>query len=85
MPYQLMLFDDRENRPVGGGTFDTLEQAGLAAMTSQKDMLAAGGELWPSVVYLDEDGGAHALDQDGKKAFQRGMNAGMNELMGLDL
>ena len=43
MPYRLTLFDDQDGRPVGGGTFDTLEQAGLAAMTSQKDMLARGG------------------------------------------
>ncbi len=84
MPYRLTLFDDRDNRPVGGGTFHTLEQAGLAAMTSQRDMLARGGELWPSVVYVDENGRAHAVDQAGKEAFKRGMNAGMNELMGLD-
>jgi hypothetical protein len=84
MPYRLLLIDDQDGRPVGGGTFDTLEQAGLAAMTSRKDMLARGAELWPSVVYVDEDGKAHALDQGGKRAFQRGMNAGMDELMGLD-
>jgi hypothetical protein len=84
MPYRLTLFDDRDNRPLGGGTFDTPEQAGLAAMTSQKDTLARGGELWPSVVYVDKDGGAHALDQKRKEAFRRGMNAGMDDLMGLD-
>ena len=42
MPYRLLLIDDQDGRPVGGGTFDTLEQAGLAAMTSQKAMLARG-------------------------------------------
>ena len=83
MPYRLTLFDEQDGRPVDGGTFDTPEQAGLAAMTSQSDLLARGGELWPSVVYIDENGKAHALDQEAKEAFQAGMDTGMNELMGL--
>ena len=83
MPYRLTLFDDEDGRPLGGGTFDTPEQAGVAAMTSQKDLLARGCELWPGVVQIDEDGRAHALDQVEKTAFQRGMDRGMDELMGL--
>ena len=63
MPYRLTLFDDQDGRAVGGGTFDTPEQAGLAAMTSQKDLLARGCELWPSVVHIDESGRAQALDR----------------------
>ena len=83
VPYRLMLIDDQDGRPASGGTFDTLEQAGLTAMTSQKDLLARGVELWPSVVYVDGDGKAHALEQEEKETFMRGMNTGMNELMGL--
>ena len=83
MPYHLTLFDDQDGRAVGGGTFDTPEQAGLAAMTSQKDLLARGCEIWPSVVHIDESGRAHALDQLEKAAFQLGMDQGMDELMGL--
>ena len=81
MPYRLTLFDDQDGRAVGGGTFDTPEQAGLAAMTSQKDLLARGCELWPSVVHIDESGRAQALDRLEKAAFQRGMDQGMDELM----
>lgn len=81
VPYRLTLFDDQDGRPVHAETFDTPEHAGRAAMTSQRDRMEQGGELWPSVVYVDVDGKAHALEQEKKEAFQAGMDMGMNELM----
>lgn len=83
MPYRLTLYDDRDGPPAHVGTFDAPEQAGRMAMTSEKDRMERGGELWPSVVYIDEKGKAHALDQEEKEAFRAGMDMGMNELMGL--